>query len=70
MTTNIKQTPIEGLPSNSEIVSNLNSLEQKLNVLEPLLNKANQAFGGQAEVLASVTDLRNRISKAKAVYQA
>ena len=60
---------IEGMPSNSEIVANLSELEKKLNTLEPLVNKAHSAFGGMSDVQKSITDLRNRISQAKAVYQ-
>lgn len=62
--------PIEGLPSNKEIHQNLTDLEKRLNTLEPLINKAQTAFGGLTETQKAISDLRNRIAQAKAVYGA
>lgn len=58
------------MPSNKEIHQNLTELEKKLNTLEPLINKAQTAFGGLEQTQKSITDLRNRIAQAKAVYGA
>lgn len=68
MATNNQVPELQNMPSNSEIKSTLVDLEKRLNVLEPLVNKAQTAFGGQENLQMQIKDLRNKISNAKAVY--
>lgn len=68
MATPSKVPPVEGVPSDHEVVTTLKGLSQKLDVIQPLLNKAQAAFGGMESAQKDVTDLRNRIAKAQSVY--
>lgn len=54
----------------SEVRKNLKNLDAQIDALLPHLNKAHTAFGGLEDQLATLTDLKNKVAKARAIYGA
>jgi len=51
-----------------EIVSSAKKMLAALDKLQPHINKAEQAFGGQKDAISQANDLRNRLNKVIAAY--
>ena len=52
------------------VKKNLKTLDAQVDALMPHLNKAQTAFGGLDEHVATLTELKNKIAKARSVYGA
>lgn len=58
------------IANKAEIVASVTKLLGVLDKVQPHINQAQQAFGGQEATIAQANDLRNTLNRIKATYSA
>jgi len=58
------QSPVD----EAAVKAGLKQVSDAIDQLMPHVNKAQSAFGGLDEHIAALTDLKNKVAKARAVY--
>jgi hypothetical protein len=59
-----KKSPVD----EAAVRAGLKEVAKQIDTLMPHINKAQQAFGGLDDHQAALTDLKNKVAKAQAVY--